>query len=59
MEIPTNIIANYMEYKMLFIQNLLSLNNFSDKNFFIFVPLTIRSNKISNFKSVSVDQSVA
>jgi len=59
MEIPTNIIANYMEYKMLFIQNLLSLNNFSDKNFFIFVSLIIRSNKISNFKSVSVDQSVA
>lgn len=32
MEIPTNVIVTYIDCKMLFIQILLSIINFSDKN---------------------------
>jgi len=32
MEIPTNVIVTYMDCKMLFIENLHNINNFSDKN---------------------------
>lgn len=32
MEISTNVIVTYIDCKMLFIENLLGVNNFSDKD---------------------------
>jgi hypothetical protein len=55
MEIPTNINATYIDCKMLFIQNSPRINNFSDKYLFFSVPLPVRSNKISNSKSLGVE----